>query len=208
MSRDDMKRRWGYLQYIRYSQRIRKAVADTANLVLTYQGRLIDPVFHANAGGRTENSGEVWQHGRPYLASVPSPWDLQAPRLRMVASFSLREVDRILGTDLAGQPVARLANPRGEALRITARSSTGRVREVMIAGRRFTGTELRQALGLRSTRFQWEVKGDSLVFTVTGHGHGVGMSQYGANGMAQAGKSFRDILTHYYTGVEFSRYQQ
>jgi stage II sporulation protein D len=208
MSRDEMKRRWGLWDYVRHRERIKQAVAETANLVLTHQGRLIEPVFHANAGGRTENSEEVWQHGLPYLRSVNSPWDLQAPRAETVASFSLHEADRLLGTSLAAQPAARLASSPREALRVTARSSTGRAREVIITGKKFTGTELRRMLGLRSTKFNWEIKGDRLVFTVRGHGHGVGMSQYGANGMAQAGKTFREILTHYYTGAEFSRYGQ
>ncbi|MEW6661886.1 MAG: stage II sporulation protein D [Bacillota bacterium] len=208
MSRDDMEKRWGVWEYIKLKQRIEKAVADTANLVLTYQGKLAEPVFHANAGGITENSEEVWQIGLPYLRSVSSPWDLQAPRAQTVASFSLHEIDRLLGTSLAAQPVAKLAYPQGEALRLTSKSSTGRAKEIMITGKKFAGTELRRMLGLRSTKFKWEIKGDRIVFTVDGHGHGVGMSQYGANGMAQEGKSFRDILTHYYTGVEFSRYGQ
>lgn len=206
VSTDEMQKRWGLWRYIGYKEKMDMAVYATRNMVISYQGQIIDPVYHSNAGGRTENSEDVWKYKIPYLRSVDSPWDKEAPRLRNVISYLLEEVDRKLGTSLAAQPVAKLTGPKAPALQVTAYSATGRIKEVRITGKTFTGNDLRRLLGLNSTNLTWEVKDGRLVFTTVGNGHGVGMSQYGANGMAKEGKDFRQIVAHYYTGTQITQY--
>ncbi|KYH33606.1 stage II sporulation protein D [Neomoorella mulderi] len=197
-----LRQRWGFFNFWRYKSKIQEAVRATQGMVLTYQGKLIDPVYHANSGGRTESAAAVWGRDLPYLQSVPSPWDKEAPRYHDTISFTLEELDRKLGVNLTSVPAAALAPSGGTAMKVLEKTPTGRVKTIKIGNKTFAATELRQLLGLPSTDFTWQVQGDRMIFNTTGYGHGVGMSQYGADGMAREGKNFADILTYYYRGVK------
>lgn len=200
LSREALKGRWGMLQYYNYYYKIKKAVDETKGQVLTYQGQLIDPAYHASCGGRTENSEDVWKFQVPYLRSVPCPYDTD-PHPVQSASFSLEQVDRALGTTLSAVPVSGKGKTPPE-LRVTEKTSTGRPKSLIIGDRQFPAVAVRDQLGLRSTNFTWKVEGDSVTFATTGYGHGVGLCQNGSKGMAEHGYNYRTILGHYYSGVE------
>ena len=168
----------------------REAVEATAGLVLCYGGELIEATYFSCSGGRTEDAVAVWGSDVPYLQSVESPGEEMAAHFRDTAVFSLEAVREKLG--LSGKPVFR--NWRY--------TEGGGVAAVEVSGKEFTGTELRRLLGLRSAAFTVEVVGQEVRFHTAGYGHRVGMSQYGAQAMAEKGADFREILEHYYPGTE------
>lgn len=198
--RQELERRWGPVAYFYHWRKIESAVEATRGLILTYDGRPIDAVYHSTSGGVTEDAAAVWGRPVPYLVSVPSPYEERSPRLQQTVRLTPEELARRLGLD-PGQVTA--AARGGKLLEVRAASPTGRVRRLVVAGTEFEGEEVRSRLGLNSTLFRWELGDDgSVVFHVRGYGHGVGMSQYGADGMARRGADFRAVLLHYYPGTE------
>lgn len=182
-----------------YENKIRNAVADTDGQVMLYQQEPILAVFHSASAGLTRAAGEVWVNDLPYLQPVSSPEDEERipnyySRVELPAS-EFRE------KFLAVHPEAVLEGDSGSWLRDAVTDDAGSVITVTVGGVTVKGTGIRSLLGLRSACFTWESRGDTLTFYVTGYGHGVGMSQYGADEMARKGADFREILTHYYTGV-------
>ena len=174
--------------------KIQRAVAETAGQILTYDGQLISPTFHSTCGGMTEAAGDYWQNDVPALQAVPCFWDSAAPRYLSKVFFTKEELSKKLG--VKAEELGQLA--------ITKRSDAGRVMTVSCGEKEWKGSAFRSLLGLNSTDFTWLSTDEGYFFTVQGFGHGVGMCQYGANGMAQDKKSYEDILTHYYTGVEIT----
>lgn len=180
-----------------------KAVKDTAGEVLTYDGKLIDATFFSASGGRTEPAVAVWGSDIPYLQAVDSPGE-NTPYDEDRKTFAPDEFQALImdadrQADLSGHPEQWLGDTR--------RTDGGGVETMVIGGRSFSGKELRSLLGLRSTDFEAYTENGELVFVTHGYGHRVGMSQYGARAMAEAGSSYDEILSHYYTGVTLSRYQ-
>lgn len=200
-----LRQRYGLWRGLRYQKKIRQAVEATSGLVLTYQGQLIVPVYHSNSGGRTESAAAVWGYDIPYLQSVLSPWDREAPRFRNTVTWTLAEMDQKLGVNLSAVPVAALTPPKGQAIKVEEYTPTGRIKTIKIGNKTFKATDLRKLLNISSTDFTWQVQGDRITFISVGNGHAVGMSQYGANGMAKEGKNFMDILYHYYRGVKLEK---
>ena len=129
------------------------------------------------------------------MVSVESPWDQEASSYLRVENKDLNVVMQLLGVTFDDL----------EQIEILARDESGRVKEVRIGSTVYLGTKLRSLLGLRSTDFEFAIENGNFVITTRGYGHGVGMSQYGANGMAKAGYSYEQILTHYYTGVQMEQ---
>lgn len=199
---EELRQRWGPLGYLYYWPRIQEAVEATRGLILTYAGQPIDAVYHSTSGGRTEDAVAVWGRWVPYLVSVPSPYEERSPRLEQTVELSLDELAARLGLDPAR---VRAAARAGRLVEGVEASLSGRVLRLRVAGAEMTGAEVRQKLGLNSTLFRWEVRGDKVTFRVRGFGHGVGLSQYGANGLARRGADFRAILQHYYPGAELRR---
>ena len=175
-------------------EKIRQAVRDTDGQVLTYEGALIDATYFSCSGGFTEDAVAVWGQDVPYLQAVESPGEEMAPRFREEVCFTRQELTEKLG--LSGQ--------EGEALAIgpIRRTEGGGIETVQIGGRQFSGRELRQKLGLRSTALEIRQEGAQFVFESRGFGHRVGMSQYGAQAMALEGRGYAEILSHYYQGTE------
>ena len=182
------------------------AVVSTSGICMLYEGAPIEAVFHSSSAGMTEASGEVWATGLPYLSSVDSPETAEdTPGYISVVSVSSGEF-----TD-----AIRRAYPEAvfdgadESQWITdvVYTESGRIGEITIGGVAVRGTGLRSMFSLRSTAVTIEYDDGNIVFTVTGYGHGVGMSQYGANVMAAAGSSYADILRHYYHGVTLANYR-
>lgn len=196
LSQKEMKARWGFVAFFYYWARINNAVEETKGEVLSYQGDLIEAVYHANSGGYTENARDVWGGEKPYLISVESPYDQESKNYQSTFYIALQDVLSKL----------QIATQDSQwQLAISKTNDTGLVLEAEIAGQAFSGKELREKLGLPSAKFTVTQQGDILAFQVLGKGHGVGMSQDGANGLAQLGYNYQEILQHYYPNTIISR---
>ena len=182
-----------------YEEKVEQAVRETDGQVILYGGEPILAVFHSSSAGQTRTAGTVWQNDLPYLQSVPSPEnEAQIPNYHSRVEFTAEEfrskvLERLPEADLSGEMSTWLQNAETD--------SSGSVVKLDVGGVRIKGATLRSILGLRSACFEWEVQDGKLVFFVVGYGHGVGMSQYGAEEMALDGADYLEILTHYYTGV-------
>ena len=175
------------------------AVTATHDEVLIYEGTLIDATFFSCSGGRTEAAVAVWGSDVPYLQSVASYGEQAALRYASEAVFTPEEFSKKI-LELA--PEADLSGNPGGWLGATSYTDGGGVDEIVIGGAALTGVQMRGAFGLNSTQFTLEFADGAFRFSVLGYGHRVGMSQYGANYMAQQGFSYRVILPYYYRGVQ------
>ncbi len=200
MDEAQRKKRWGD-QYEWKSQRIRQAVQATAGIVLTYNGQPIDATFFSTSNGFTENASDYFEAPVPYLKSVASPWDIQSPRYEETTAMSVGELEQKLGVR-----IDRGASSNGSWYQIVERTPGNRVGKIRIGSKEFTGREFRERLGLNSSAFSLELKGGQVVITTRGYGHGVGMSQWGANGMAKTGKNAEQIVKYFYQGVSLQKY--
>ena len=188
---DDLRKIWGP-DFHKNMNKIRQAVYETRGQIIVYNDEPIDASYFSTSNGYTEDAGNYWTKPVPYLKSVASPWDTESPRFSGTISIPVKEFEKKLGVKITGDHI-------GE---IVSRTGSNRVEKVKIGNKEFSGREIREALGLRSTDFTWEKKGNEIVITTKGYGHGIGMSQYGANGMAKEGKTFEDIIRYYYKDVE------
>lgn len=190
--------RWGDA-YAVYAARLDRAVSDTAGELLTYDGLPIEMLYHACSGGMTEDAEAVFAHALPYLRSVPSPGEESSSGYASEAVFTRREAaDRLLA---AFPDCGVTADSLPGALERVSSTASGRVRSARVGSVTVTGPQLRRALGLQSAWFTWDADDDALTFHVRGYGHGVGMSQAGAQAMAASGSDYRAILAHYYPGA-------
>ncbi len=197
---EELRARWTRREYAEKISKINRAVAETRGLILTYDGQPIDATYFSTSNGYTENSEEYWSETIPYLRSVASPWDAEiSPKYTSVTKMSLQEMMEKLG--LQDLPASAMQGGK-LGMAVAERTSGKRIKTVLINGIPFSGREVREKLGLPSSEFTWKISGDSIEFTTYGYGHGVGMSQYGANGMALEGAAAEEILTYYYKGVE------
>ncbi|WP_334072188.1 stage II sporulation protein D [Paenibacillus sp. A14] len=188
--------------------RLERAVQETQGIVMTYQGQPITASFFSASGGYTENSEEYWSLRVPYLRSVASPWDAGVnPRNEVTVTLPVSEVLGKLGQSVPVIPVSGGGTEKTEysdrLFRILSYTSGRRVKQILVGGKTYTGREVREKLGLRSSQFRLDVDGRNVKITTYGYGHGVGMSQWGANGMAKNGHTAAQILKHYYTGISF-----
>lgn len=202
LSDDELKQKWGVLGYYKYKPKISKSVKSTKGLIITYRGKPIDPVFHSTSGGKTENSEDVWGNVVPYLRSVVSPYEEDSPKLVGEFSFDLNYFVSKLNE---AYPDLNLKLEHLKTMEVVEEGEGGRIVKLRIKNKIVRGMDIRKIFKLNSSNFNWEIQGSRIVFTTIGYGHGVGMSQYGANGMAKAGKTYEQILKHYYTGVEIEK---
>ena len=198
----ELQQRWGE-DYANNLEKIARAVDETDSLVVEYQGELIDAVFHSTSSGKTEAAVDVWGSDRPYLQSVDSSGDSISARYYGSREFTVAELKQLLQSAL---PDADLSGAAATWFTNVVRSQAGGVKTLTVGGVSTTGGVLRGALGLSSTNFDVTPLGDTMVFTTVGYGHGVGMSQYGAEAMARNGADFITILTHYYTDTAVTAY--
>lgn len=184
--------------------KVEAAVKETDGQAALYGGVPILAVFHSSSAGLTRAAGEVWLNDLPYLQAVssPEPGD-RIPNYYSRVEFSEGELREKL---LASFPEADLSGGMAGWFGDAVTDSAGSVATVGLGGVEVKGAQVRAALGLRSACFTWEVRDGKMVFFVTGYGHGVGLSQYGANQMAAEGADYREIVTHYYTGVSVEPY--
>ena len=187
-----------------YEKKIEDAVTGTDGQTILYGGVPILAVFHSSSAGLTRAAGEVWLNDLPYLQAVDSPEAKDA--IPNYYSRSELTAEAFKTKFLAAHPEADLSGPMSGWLGNAVTDTAGSVTTLSVGGVTVKGSELRSILGLRSACFEWEAADGKLIFYVTGYGHGVGMSQYGANQMAKEGADYRTILTHYYTGVTVEPY--
>ena len=177
-----------------YYNKIKLAVTSTNNMTIKYNGTYIDAVYHSTSNGRTEDAVHVWGNSVPYLKSVESSWDKNASSYLRTEEKELSVLLALLGIDLSDE----------SSIEIVSRNASGRVSSIRIGNKNYSGVELRNLLGLRSADFDLEVQNNKVIITTRGYGHGVGMSQYGAKGMAENGYNYQQILRHYYQGINLS----
>lgn len=183
-----------------YYEKISQAVNETENEELTYLGEPIEAFFHSSSGGKTENSENVWSASKPYLISVESPGEDQI----MSNFYSSKEItykelcDKI--NTYKNKKEITSENLKKQ-IKILSRTEGNRVQKIKIQNTELSGNEIRSLFELRSANFEIELKDKSIIFNVSGYGHGVGMSQWGAEAMARNGSSYKEILYHYYPGT-------
>lgn len=192
LDEDDLKNKWQD-KYTEYINRIRTAVNETSLEYLEYDGTVINAMFFSTSNGYTEDASLVFKEDIPYLKSVESSWDSNvSSTFKYTEQMSLQEF------------YGKLNLPYNKKLtiEIEERSSTNRILNLKVNKVEFSGRDLYNKLGLRSTDFNITQVGSNLIIDTVGYGHGVGMSQYGAQGMAKEGYTYDEILKHYYTGAD------
>ena len=189
-------------EYSAMSARVESAARVTAGQILTWEGLPIEVLYHASSGGMTEDAAAVFSTGQPYLVSVESPGEEGFAGYETQFTLSRQHAAELLCAAFPGCGVTAEGLPNQLELRST--TASGRVDTVMVGSTLATGAQLRQALGLRSTLCTWDCDEQTVTFSTRGYGHGVGMSQAGAQAMAAAGSSCADILAHYYPGAHLS----
>ena len=171
----------------------RSAAEETSGQVLTYGEVLIEATYFSCSGGSTEDAVAVWGRDFPYLRATDSPGEEKAVHYTDTVYFTEKEFQNALGISLPGTPDGWFG--------FTTYTSGGGVNTIRIGGRDYKGTELRKLLGLKSTAFTVSANPKGVTITTKGYGHRVGMSQYGADAMAEGGSSYEQILSYYYQGT-------
>lgn len=192
----DLINKWNG-SYDKNKQRVKNVVTDTKGEVLLYNNELIDALYFSTSNGYTENSEDIFSSEKPYLKSVDSKWDeVESPVFKTNVEVSKSTFFFNLGLELSDKVV--ITN--------LSRTNTGRVKELYINGSKFSSNAVVKAFNLKSSSFDISVnENNNVVFSVSGFGHGVGMSQYGANGMAKEGADYKKILNHYYQNAEIKK---
>ena len=185
----DMQKKWGS-DYEYYYNRIKDAVLETKDLVMEYDGEVISAYYFAMSNGYTEDASLVFGETHDYLESVDSTWDENVKNFEVTTTFSKEEFCEKLSLDCSNIAIENIV-----------RSATNRVNSITINNQEFKGTKIRSLLNLRSTDFDIDIT-DKVTITTKGYGHGVGMSQYGANEMAKKGYTYEEILNYYYKGID------
>ncbi len=200
LSEADARKKWGD-NFAAYEEKVQSAVAATDGAVMLYAGEPIMAVFHSSSAGKTAACDDVWSAELPYLVSVESPETADSvPDYYSVRTFSRDEFRRIF---TAAHPDADFS---GAWIADRRENSSGRVESITVGGVNVAGSEIRNLYGLRSACFTAETADDAVTFHVTGYGHGVGMSQYGAQELAKEGKNWQEILQWYYTDITVGGY--
>lgn len=195
LSDEYLKEAWG-ISYIKNINKLRTAVNETLDEYLEYNGKVADALFFSTSNGYTEDSQNVFNFECEYLKSVESPWDSEvSSAYKNEKTISLTEFYKKLNI-----PYNKNLN-----IEILERSSTNRILLLKINNIEFKGTDIYNKLSLRSTDFELELLGNNVKITTKGYGHGVGMSQYGALGMASQGYTYKEILKHYYTNTKIQK---
>ncbi|AWK50677.1 stage II sporulation protein D [Clostridium beijerinckii] len=201
MSKDERIAKWSSSQAGSNWNKIQKAVLDTKGQVLTYEDSLLEyPQFFATSSGRTEDAKDVFSMDVPYLKSEESKGEEIAPKYKTTVEIPINEfVDKIN----AKYKNANIKKSNIESLiKIEGYTESGSVKEIKVGNESIRGTEFRTLFNLNSTNFKLDFEKDIIKINCKGYGHGVGMSQWGANVMAKNGSTYEEILKHYYSGVE------
>ena len=200
ISKEDRFAKWAENERESNWSKIVQAVDETSGKIITYNGEPIDAFFHANSGGKTESASNVWGgENLPYLQSVETSGEDGYSGYNTELTLSKDELKEKLKQVY---PDIEINLENHEEIKILEYTESGRVRNIKIGNTVVAATKLRSCLGLRSTFFDVKINGEMITFYVTGYGHGVGMSQTGADSLAKQGYTAEDIIKHFYTGVE------
>jgi len=191
---EELKQKWKN-NYPNNINKIKKAVEETEGQYLTYNNEIVNAMFFSTSVGQTENSEEVFVSEVPYLRSVSSEWDKESPSFTDTVLMELKDFYSLLN----------LEYNENLNIEILEKTSTGRIRKLKINGVELNGRDVASKLKIRSNYFDIKKNEKTLTITTKGFGHGVGMSQYGANGMAKEGYKCEEILKHYYEGTEIKK---
>lgn len=195
-NKQELQKQWGE-NFSDYWKKINEAVQATEGIVITYKEEPITPTYFSMSNGYTEDPKFYWGKELPYLKSVESKWEEKLPNFIDQKIVTINEINKALQTNIS----------QNSKIDIT-RTPSNRVLEIKIDGNVFSGRDVREKLQLRSNDFTIKQKDDYYIFTTKGYGHGVGMSQYGANEMAKEGKNYADILHHYYQEIDFTNMKE
>ena len=198
LSEEAAREKWGG-DFDGWESRIEEAVAATDGQVALYDGQPILAVFHSSSAGKTAGAGDVWSGDMPYLRSVDSPeGEETVPNYYSAAEFTAAEAKTLLAQ---AHPELTFSGGPDKWFGAVERDDSGRVSTVEVCGAPLRGVEVRRIFSLRSACFTIDASADKVIFRVTGYGHGVGMSQYGANELARQGKTWQEILMWYYADI-------
>ena len=200
ISKEDRLAKWDKPEAENNWQKIVNAVNSTQGKVITYNGAIIDAFFHSNSGGITETASNVWGgQNFPYLQSVETSGEDEYSEYNSQVELSK---DELINRLKEKYPEIEISFEKNEEIRILEFTESGRVKKIRFGNIEISGTEARTLLGLKSTNFNFEIRDNSVVFFVKGYGHGVGMSQTGADSLAKQGSSYEEIIKHFYSNVE------
>lgn len=192
LTESQMKKNWGS-HYQENKRKVEKAIKETSYEVMTYDGQYISAMFFSSSNGKTVNCNDYFNGEVAYLKAVDSHWDLTIdPTNKRKKTFTKQEI-------------ANAFDVKNPEISITSYTSSGYVNKVIINDKTYSGREVREKLALASSCFTMKLTSKGYVFETTGSGHGVGMSQYGAQGMAKEKKTYKQILNHYYQNIKIER---
>ena len=202
ISKEDRMARWEEAERESNWRKIEVAVNTTAGRIITYNGEVIDAFFHSNSGGTTEAPVNVWGGTNyPYLQSVETAGEDAYSQYSSEVVLTKEELQNKI---LAKHSDFTIDYNQSDCIQILEYTESGRVKTIKIGNLNLSGVEVRSTLGLKSANFEITIDGDNIKFAVKGYGHGVGMSQTGADSMAKSGNNYEEIVKHFYTGVEIT----
>ncbi|PJN88462.1 stage II sporulation protein D [Bacillus sp. mrc49] len=193
-NKKELANEWGK-DYQSNISKVQKAVDATKGQIITFDEKPIDASFFSTSNGYTENSEDYWGNETPYLKSVESPWDIKSPKFQYQTAIQVSKFEELLGIKL---------NNDVNIGKVISKSTGNRIKLIEINDKRYSGKTIRDKLKLQSSDFTIKREGSEVIIYTKGNGHGVGMSQYGANGLAQEGKSYKDIVHYYYQDITIS----
>lgn len=197
---EDKKSAWGS-KADEYYEKIKSAVEKTKGLIVSYEGVAIQyPQYFAISSGKTEEAESVFSIDIPYLQSVESPGEEDAPKYESAQTYTKSKFINIIKNNVSGSNLT--INNIESAIKILSRNVGDTVKEIKIGDSVLTGIEFRQIFGLNSANFTITFNGDNVTINCKGYGHGLGMSQWGANAMAKNGSNYKEIITHYFQGSD------
>lgn len=200
ISKEDRLERWDKDERDSNWNKIVNAVNNTQGKIITYEGKPINAFFHSNSGGETEAPIDVWGgSGYPYLQSVSTSGEDAYSQYSSEAEFSKKEFEEIIKKEHSD---FEINFDEDNCIEIKEYTDGNRVKTIKIGNLELSGVEVRNLFGLRSANFEVTINDDKIKFEVIGYGHGVGMSQTGADSLAKEGKNYEDIIHHFYTNVE------
>lgn len=204
MSKEERIAKWSSREAENNWSKIEKAVLDTKGQVLTYEGSVLKyPQFFATSSGKTEDAKDVFSMDVPYLKSEESKGEEIAPKYKTTIEIPINEFINKINTKYTTANLKK--SNLSSLIKISSYTEAGSVKELKIGNVLVKGTEFRELFNLNSTNFKFKFNNNAVVVDCTGYGHGVGMSQWGANVMAKNGSAYDEILKHYYRGVEIEK---
>lgn len=202
LSKENRMEKWKESERESNWQKIKEAVDSTSGKIITYNEEPINAFFHSNSGGTTESVSNIWgEKNLPYLQSVETAGEDAYKQYSSEVSLTKKELTSKMKDKYSD---FKIDWQDKDCIKILKYTDSKRVKTIKVGNQEIAGTELRSLLGLKSTNFTFKIDGDKIIFSVIGYGHGVGMSQTGADSMAKSGSNFEDIIKHFYTGVEIT----